>query len=155
MLVTVICHFRAPNDLLRGLERHIWNLPFRIELESNWLYITREWTAMCPACVLRLGIKAFYHGFSSVASTPYTWSQKKIITLSLYRMWWVQHDATAMAKWICRLLSQSSLEPLISLDLVGKKLYCFRTFSARLHCLNSQSWEHCRHSRPHSPFLIS
>ena len=30
-----------------------------------------------------------------------------------------------------RLLSRSSLEPLISLDLVGTKLYCFR---ARVHC---------------------
>ena len=29
------------------------------------------------------------------------------------------------------LLSRSSLEPLISLDLVGTKLYCFR---ARVHC---------------------
>ena len=30
-----------------------------------------------------------------------------------------------------KLLSRSSLEPLISLDLVGTKLYCFR---ARVHC---------------------
>ena len=31
-----------------------------------------------------------------------------------------------------RLLSRSSLEPLISLDLVSRKLYCFR---ARIHCI--------------------
>ena len=35
------------------------------------------------------------------------------------------------SKLLLMLLSRSSLEPLISLDLVGTKLYCFR---ARVHC---------------------
>ena len=35
----------------------------------------------------------------------------------------------------CILLSRSSLEPLISLDLVGTKLYCFRVRVHCYHCL--------------------
>ena len=41
----------------------------------------------------------------------------------------------AASRWCFGLLSQSSLEPLISLDLVGTKLYCFRARVHYYHCL--------------------